>query len=97
MLSAEDRTKLCEVFEDFLSYVREDKARPYLLVKAEDKTVFDFTCLPITQYGTLMRLDTKPDFSSLLAAFYEKKGQTERMHRKAVIAWYVNWLHSVRN
>lgn len=83
MLSAEDRMKLCEVFEDFLSYVREDKARPYLLVKAEDKTVFDFTCLPITQYGLLMRLDTKPDFSSLLAAFYEKKGQTERMHRKA--------------
>ena len=30
-----------------------------------------------------MQTTVLPDFSSLLAAFYEKKGQAERMHRKA--------------
>ena len=82
-LSDEDRQKLCTVFYEFTRYMQEGKARPYLLVKMEDKSVFDFTCLPVTQYGSLIRLDVQQDFSTLLAAFYEKKGQAERMHRKA--------------
>ena len=81
-LSDGERQKLCEVFGEFIRYMQEGKARPYLLVKVEDKSVFDFTCLPVTQYGSLIRLDVQQDFSTLLAAFYEKKGQAERMHRK---------------
>lgn len=82
-LSASERAQLCQVFGDFLSYMREGKAQPYLLIRAEDKGIADFTCLPITQYGEAMHQEITPDFSSLLAAFYEKKGQAERMHRKA--------------
>lgn len=83
LLTAEDRKQLVSVFTDFLTYLYEDKARPYLLTKGQDKAVFDFTCLPITQYENLVQTSILPDFSTLLAAFYEKKGQAERMHRKA--------------
>lgn len=81
LLTEEDRAALCRVFGDFITYLREDRAQPYLLLR--DKAVFDFSCLPITQYENLVQTEVLPDFSALLAAFYEKKGQTERMHRKA--------------
>lgn len=83
LLTETDRDHLVQVFTDFCEYMNSGKAQPYLLSKAEDKTVFDFSCLPITQYENLVQTTVLPDFSSLLAAFYEKKGQAERMHRKA--------------
>lgn len=83
MLTVSEREHLYEVFQDFLRYISQGKFRPYLLIRIEDKKVFDFTCLPITQYGTLMHLESPPNFCQMLTVFYEKKAQAERMHRKA--------------
>ena len=82
-LDAADKEALVRVFTDFTDYVREDRARPYLLTKNEDRSVFDFTCLPITQYESLMTVTPVPSFSVLLGTFYDKKTHAERMRRRA--------------
>lgn len=82
-LTAAQTQKLSAVYDDFLAYVREGRARPFLLTRREDGAVFDFSFLPITQYEGLMTLSQPDSFSALLAAFFEKKGKTERMARRS--------------
>ena len=75
--------KLGQVFDDLMDFLREGRARPFLLSKAEDGAVFDFTFLPVTQYEGVMTVSPADSFSALLAAFYEKKGRAERMARRS--------------
>lgn len=82
-LSGQDRARIAQVFADFTAYLRQGRASPVLLSRCDDGAVFDFSFLPITQYENLMRTTVLPGFSDLLAAFYERKGQAERMRRKA--------------
>jgi len=82
-LSAPEREAVGKVFADFTGFVRQDKGQPYLLVRREEGTVFDFSCFPITQYGDLMRVTPEDSFSALLSAYYEKKSSAERMNRRA--------------
>ena len=82
-LTAEDKERLFQTFTQFLSDVKNEQSKPYLLTKTDDKCAFDFTCVPVAQYGTQMQLEELSDFSTLLAGFYEKKGKAERMHRKS--------------
>ena len=83
MLSDEERNRLAKVYDDFLAYIEEKRWKPFLLTKSEDSAVFDFTFLPVTQYEGLMNVTQYESFSSLLAAFFEKKGRVERMTRRS--------------
>lgn len=83
MLSDEERNRLAKVYDDFLAYIEEKRWKPFLLTKSEDSAVFDFTFLPVTQYEVLMNVTQYESFSSLLAAFFEKKGRVERMTRRS--------------
>ena len=82
-LSDEERNRLARVYDDFLAYIEEKRWKPFLLTKSEDSAVFDFTFLPVTQYEGLMNVTQYESFSSLLAAFFEKKGRVERMTRRS--------------
>lgn len=82
-LSDEERNRLAKVYDDFLAYIEEKRWKPFLLTKSEDSAVFDFTFLLVTQYEGLMNVTQYESFSSLLAAFFEKKGRVERMTRRS--------------
>ena len=82
-MTVEERQRLGQVFDDFISFIREKRWKPYLLTRAEDGGVFDFTFLPVTQYESVMNLSQADSFSALLAAFFEKKGRVERMARRS--------------
>ena len=82
-LSDEERNRLAKVYDDFLAYIEKKRWKPFLLTKSEDSAVFDFTFLPVTQYEGLMNVTQYESFSSLLAAFFEKKGRVERMTRRS--------------
>jgi len=80
-MSAEERLRLGGVYDDFISFVKERRYKPFMLTKRGDGAVFDFSFLPITQYEGLMELSQAESFSAMLAAFFEKKGKVERMAR----------------
>ncbi len=82
-LTDEERLRVGQVFEDFKSYIEDKKWTPFLLTKAEDHSVFDFSFLPITQYESMMTVTQVNSFSDLLASFFEKKGKVERMTRRS--------------
>ena len=78
-----EKYHVTKVYDDFLAYIEEKRWKPFLLTKSEDSAVFDFTFLPVTQYEGLMNVTQYESFSSLLAAFFEKKGRVERMTRRS--------------
>lgn len=83
-LSDAQQQRVGQVYDDFITYVKEKHWKPFLLTKVENNAVFDFTFLPVAQYEGLMTVSQADSFSALLAAFYEKKGKIERMmHRSA--------------
>ncbi len=55
--------------------------RPYLLLK--NGTPWDFTYLPISQYGALVEPERQESFSALLDTFYAKKDAAARMKSKS--------------
>ncbi len=83
LLTVREQDVLCAVLTDFVAYLQENREKPCLLTKNEDETIFDFTCLPITQYGALMTVSIEPSFSAMLGTFYDKKTHAERMRRRA--------------
>ena len=60
--------------------VRAGRLAPWLLVK--DGKPFDFSYLPIRQYGGEMALEERESFSALLDEFYEKREQAERVRQR---------------
>ncbi|HBI64708.1 MAG TPA: fibronectin/fibrinogen-binding protein [Clostridiales bacterium] len=87
-----ERGSLADVLADFAQMIEDNRMKPYLLTRAEDGTVFDFTVLPVTQYGTLMNNVQIDSFSQLLSEFYEKKSSIERIRRRAQ-----NMTHTIQN
>lgn len=83
-LSAADLDRLAAVFDEFLQAIRNADYQPVLLTRSEDGSVQDFSCFPIRQYEGLAKPHEMDSFSALLAAFYEKKGQAERLRRRAI-------------
>ena len=72
--------RLPAVMDAFAESVAAGEFTPYLLL-SEGKPK-DFSFLPITQYGGAMEGETFPDFSSLLDAFYTRRGKAEDMRRR---------------
>ena len=78
-----DCRRLGQVYDDLIGFITERRWKPFLLTRAEDGAVFDFTFLPVTQYESGMVLSQTESFSALLALFFEKKGRAERMARRS--------------
>lgn len=91
-LTDSERASLADVFADFVQMIEDNRLKPYLLTRAEDGEVFDYTVMPVTQYGTLMQNTQTESFSKLLADFYEKKSSVERIRRRAQ-----NMTHTIQN
>lgn len=91
-LTDSERASLADVFADFVQMIEDNRLKPYLLTRAEDGEVFDYTVMPVTQYGALMQNTQEESFSKLLADFYEKKSSVERIRRRAQ-----NMTHTIQN
>ncbi|MCI6830670.1 MAG: NFACT family protein, partial [Clostridiales bacterium] len=91
-LSASEREILLRVLRDFTQMIEENRMKPCLLVRAEDGSVFDFSVMPISQYGSLIQTKQMDSFSAMLAEFYEKKSSIDRIRRHAQ-----NMTHTVTN
>lgn len=81
-LTREERSRLCTIFADFIGLVNAERFQPYLLFKKDEAAPFDFTFMPITQYGNAILLKPASSFSALLSEFYERKEQIARMRRR---------------
>lgn len=68
---------LCNAFR----HIAEGYGAPYLLVKGEKS--WDYTYLPIQQYGALVKAEPCESFSSLLDQFYAKRDADARMKSKS--------------
>lgn len=82
-LTPDDLTRLSAAFDAFTGQISARTFTPTLLTRAEDQAVQDFSCLPIAQYQSLVQLSHPESFSALLSGFFEKKGQAERVRRRA--------------
>lgn len=74
--------RFLQVWTMFIERIQTGKLEPYLLTKAEDNTVLDFSYMRILQYEGMANLEKKENFSFLLSAFYEKKAKAERMKHR---------------
>ena len=57
------------------------EGQPYILYK--NGSPFDFSYMPINQYGTAVTMAKAESFSELLDLFYFKKGQEERIRQQS--------------
>ena len=68
--------RLWDALQALSGAVRESRFSPYLLTR--DGQPFEFSCVPILQYGLAADAVRFPDCSSLLDAFYEARERRER-------------------
>ncbi len=54
-----------------------------LLLRRPDGRGFDFSCVPIDQYGSALTRETYPNFSALLDAFYSARDMADRLRQKS--------------
>ena len=76
--AGEDR--LWEELSGFISAVQENRFTPICLKK--EGRPFEFSCLPIRQYGGAAEQETYESFSALLDAFYEARERQERVRQR---------------
>ena len=68
--------RLWDAFASLADAVRDSRFTPYLLTR--DGQPFDFSCVPVLQYGPAADATRFPDCSALLDAFYEDRERKER-------------------
>ena len=69
------------LLQEFQKIASAEASRPYLLVK--NGTPWDFTYMPILQYGPLVESRPQESFSELLDLFYAKRDAAARMRSKS--------------
>ena len=79
-LSQAGTTAFWEKIYEFASAVRGNTFTPICLKK--DERPAEFSCLPVTQYGSIMTTETYGSFSELLDVFYEAKERQERTRQR---------------
>lgn len=79
-LNADAEQAVISILSELASCVKENNFAPYLLVK--DGKPFDFSFLPILQYGPDVASEEAESFSQLLDRFYFEKEQQERIRQK---------------
>lgn len=80
LLEPDCRERLSQAFFAWQNAVKQNHFTPYML--SEGGKPFDFSYLPISQYGPAMEGACWDSFSSLLDAFYETREQLERVRQK---------------
>ena len=80
LTDAESESRLQGAFFSWQNTVKDNSFTPYLLSK--DGEPFDFSYLPIGQYGGRMTSARWENFSAMLDAFYETREQLERVRQK---------------
>lgn len=91
-LTDSERNSLGNVLADFVQMIEDNRMKPYLITSTSDGAVFDYTVMPVTQYGELMQNTLSESFSQLLSDFYEKKSSMERIRHHAA-----NMNHTIQN
>ena len=79
-LDAAGRQNLEEAFFHWQSAVKENRFIPFLLTR--EQKPFDFSYLPILQYGAAAEGEGFDTFSELLDTFYETRERQERIRQK---------------
>lgn len=79
-LDAEGEDRLWQELQAYVNAIRENHFAPYCL--RQDGKPVDFSCFPITQYGTAMEVERYESFCSLLDAFYEERERQERVRQR---------------
>jgi predicted ribosome quality control (RQC) complex YloA/Tae2 family protein len=74
-ISAEERASLPKKLIEFFESIKRGEFIPFSLANAGKP--FDFSCIPITQYGNKMEKQVFNSFSELLDVFYSNKEQLE--------------------
>lgn len=80
-LSSASRYAFAAHLNRAFSQIREEPMVPYLLCK--NGTPWDFTYMPITQYGTAVTCIPQQSFSQLLDLFYGKRDAAARIKAKS--------------
>ena len=70
--------RLCDLLADLIR----GPWQPTLLRRPDGRS-FDFSCIPIGQYGNALKTDVFPDFSTMLDAFYAARDTADRMRQKS--------------
>ena len=82
-LDVNELATLVDVLRDFKSKY-ENGAQSFYLLKDENDKPFDFSFMPITQYGTAATIETYDNAGALLDYYYARRDSIERMaHRTA--------------
>ena len=76
----EDLTRLWIAFDQLAESIRENHFTPVCLNR--EGHPFEFSALPITQYGDSVTSETYTSFSELLDTFYEAREQQERVRQR---------------
>ena len=79
-LDREGNDRFWREISSFIETVRENRFTPICLRK--EGRPAEFSCVPITQYGTAMEIERCDSFSRLLDAFYEAREQQERARQR---------------
>ena len=82
------KRKLREEFLRFTDLIRQRDFRPTLLLRTAEgsggkEQAFDYSFLPIGQYGSSVRVEFRPSFGELLDEFYTSKDIADRMRQRA--------------
>ena len=80
-LEPQARRELGARLYDEIARLRTDAHTPVILYK--DDRPWDFTCMPVTQYGTFVRSETAESFSRLLDRFYAARDRADTIRQKS--------------
>ncbi|WOC33612.1 MULTISPECIES: Rqc2 family fibronectin-binding protein [Caproicibacterium] len=80
-LSAEQQKACVAALTKLRKIILEISGQPVIVMGPEKP--FDFSFLPIRQYGSAAKGNVKPTFSALLDSFYGDRDRIERMHVKS--------------
>ena len=74
------RSRFQTAFFAFANYVKENRFTPIVLKR--EGVPFEFSALPVHQYGLAAETETFESFSTLLDSFYEAKERQERVRQR---------------
>ena len=80
-LSPEEKAVLAAGLQAALSQLQSAPPQPMLLYK--DDRPWDFTCLPVTQYGDFIRQELFDSFSQLLDRFYAARDRADSIRQSS--------------
>ncbi len=82
-MTSEVRQCFAEEISYLFTIIQTGKMVPYMLF--DEETPYDFTFIPITQYGNKYRVERFDSFSQLVGTFYEERSAAARLHQQRQI------------